>query len=83
MIRTDKYKMIIYPDANKVRLFDMVNDPLEMNDLAEGKDRPEHLLKKLFKQFQKLQKEMDDPIDVSEAFNNFLNGVPAPALKRN
>ncbi len=80
MIRTDKYKMIIYPTANKVRLYDMINDPLEMNDLAEGKHRPDELLKKLFKQFQVLQKQMDDPIDVSQAFSNFMNNVPAPAM---
>jgi choline-sulfatase len=80
MIRTDKYKMIIYPTANKVRLYDMINDPLEMNDLAEGESRPDKLLKKLFKEFQILQKEMDDPIDVSEAFDNFMNNVPPPSL---
>jgi arylsulfatase A-like enzyme len=33
MIRTDKYKMIIYPAANRVRLYDLQKDPLEMNDL--------------------------------------------------
>ena len=54
----------------------MINDPLEMNDLAEGRRRPDKLLKKLFKEFQILKKQMDDPIDVSEAFNNFMNNVP-------
>ena len=79
MIRTDKYKMIIYPTANKVRLYDMINDPLEMNDLAEGETRPDKLMKKLFKEFQLLQEQMNDPVDVSEAFNNFMNDVaPSP-----
>ncbi|MDF7809287.1 sulfatase-like hydrolase/transferase [Pontiellaceae bacterium B12219] len=81
MIRTDRYKMIIYPVANKVRLYDMINDPMEMNDLAEGEERPVELLNALFARFKKLQKEMDDPIDVTEAFNNFLNNVPPPPLE--
>lgn len=80
MFRNDQYKMIIYPTANMVRLYDMQADPLELNDLAQGKSRPVELLKTLFSQFQELQVEMDDPVDVTAAFNNFMNNVPPPAL---
>ena len=65
-----------------VRLYDIVNDPHEMNDLASGQPRPVELLKTLFKQFQTLKKEMKDPLDVSEAFQNFLNDVPPPPIKK-
>ncbi len=83
MIRTDRYKMIIYPTANMVRLYDIVNDPMEMHDLAETKSKKNvRLMKQLFTQFQELQKEMDDPMDASEAFDNFLAGVEAPAQKK-
>ena len=34
MIRDDKYKLIWYPCGNHFQLFDMINDPQEMNDLA-------------------------------------------------
>ena len=81
MLRTDRYKLIIYPTANIVRLYDMVSDPLEMHDLAGSQERPVELLKTLFKQFQGLQQEMHDPVDVSEAFENFLNNVPPPPIK--
>jgi choline-sulfatase len=81
MLRTDQYKMIIYPTANIVRLYDMIADPLEMNDLAQDpSSRPVALLKTLFAQFQTLQKEMDDPVDVRVPFENFLNNVPTPVL---
>jgi choline-sulfatase len=81
MLRTDQYKMIIYPTANIVRLYDMIADPLEMNDLAQDPStRPVALLKTLFAQFQTLQKEMDDPVDVTVSFENFLNNVPPPSL---
>jgi choline-sulfatase len=76
MIRTERYKMIIYPLVNVVRLYDMVNDPLETNDLAQGHNRPEDLLNTLFAQFQELQKEMNDPVDVSEAFQAFMMSGP-------
>ena len=82
MIRTDKYKMIIYPKANKVRLYDIINDPKEMHDLAESKSKNKKILKKLFKKFKKLQKQMGDVVDVTASFNNFLNDVPAPPLKK-
>lgn len=77
MYRTDRYKLIIYPTANKVRLYDMINDPLEMKDLAEAKPRPDQLLNSLFAQFKALQKEMHDPVDVTGAFGNFMSLVPS------
>lgn len=73
MYRDDRYKMIIYPTVNVVRLYDMIEDPFETNDLAEGRSRPVELLNTLFTQFQTLQKEMNDPVDVSDAFNHFMD----------
>lgn len=35
MIRTDRWKLIQYPEAEKRQLFDLKNDPLEMKNLAE------------------------------------------------
>lgn len=73
MYRNDRYKLIIYPAINRVRLYDMVNDPQEINDLAEQNPRPVELLKELFSKFQDLQKVMNDPADMQEAFDAFLN----------
>ncbi len=71
MIRTDKYKMIIYPRANVVRLYDMKNDPQEIRDLAEN-IRYRKTMDKLFKRFKELQKEVKDPIDVTPYYNAFM-----------
>lgn len=81
MYRTEEYKMIIYPTANKVRLYDMKNDPLEMKDLAENRDDYKVVLNTLFREYKILQKRMNDPVDVEEAFENFMAGVPAPTLR--
>ncbi|MEI6892345.1 MAG: sulfatase-like hydrolase/transferase [Pontiella sp.] len=72
MIRTDQYKMIIYPIANVVRLYDMMNDPLEINDLAEGPNLPVELMNSLFKKYKKLAISMDDPVDVTGAYEAFM-----------
>jgi len=72
MYRTDKYKMIIYPKPNVVRLYDMVNDPLETKDLAEGADRPVELMDKLFAEFQALQETMNDSLNLSKTYRTFM-----------
>ncbi|MFC5051815.1 sulfatase-like hydrolase/transferase [Rubritalea spongiae] len=73
MYRNEKYKMIIYPTINVVRLYDMVNDPLETKDLAEGRNRPVELMNSLFSAYQKQQEEMKDPVDVSKAYETFMS----------
>jgi choline-sulfatase len=80
MIRTDRYKMIIYPIANRVWIYDIKNDPLEKTDLAQDKEKHAELLRTLFAKLVAQQEAMDDPVDVTEAFNNFLNDVPPPPL---
>lgn len=35
MIRTDRWKLILYPHLDRVQLFDLQNDPLEIHDLSE------------------------------------------------
>lgn len=71
MIRTDKYKMIIYPRANIVRLYDIQKDPHEINDLA-GNKKYRKIMDKLFKRFQELQQEIKDPLDVRPYYNAFM-----------
>lgn len=80
MYRTENYKMIVYPMANKVRLYDMKKDPLEKHDLAEKKDEYKKVLNKLFKKYRRLQKRMSDPVDIKTAFQNFMDDVPPMPL---
>jgi choline-sulfatase len=77
MYRNDRHKMIIYPTINVVRLYDLIQDPLEMHDLAAGASRPVELMNSLFREYKKMQHPMADPIDVTAAFENFMNGLPA------
>lgn len=60
-IRTDKYKLIVYPKAKTVRLYDIEKDPLEMHDLA-GDAAMQPTVKELFARLQALQKSMNDEL---------------------
>lgn len=62
-IRTERYKLIIYPVINKVRFYDVENDPYEMKDLA-GEKKYAPMIQQLFKRFQELQAEVSDPLHV-------------------
>jgi arylsulfatase A-like enzyme len=61
------HKLILYPMAGVVELFDLLADPLEMNDLSA---RPDSLpaQKRLFSRLRKLQVETGDSLDLTETF---------------
>jgi len=61
MIRKDGYKLLVYPGAKKVKLFDMNNDPEEMNNLATDKKYTSKITS-LYTDLLKLQIEMKDPL---------------------
>ena len=64
MIVQDDWKLIMYPYAKqKVRLFNMKKDPEEMNDLSQNPEYTEKI-QTLKSAFIKLQKEINDPLDV-------------------
>ena len=64
MIRKDGFKLIVYPKLNKILLFDMENDPEEMNDLAAQPEYRDKVVK-MFEELLELQKQMNDPLDIS------------------
>ncbi|MBI9018212.1 MAG: sulfatase-like hydrolase/transferase [Phycisphaerae bacterium] len=68
MITLGDYKMIAYPEAQKLRLFNLKDDPQEMKDLA---DVAKYQVKKqeMFKALVKLNKQMKDvKVDLEAKF---------------
>lgn len=61
MITKGDYKLIAYPKANKLRLFNLKEDPDEMNDLADQSGQEERL-QTLFENLQALQTSMGDTL---------------------
>jgi arylsulfatase A-like enzyme len=60
MIRTDRWKLIHYPKVGEFQLFDLTNDPHELNNLA---DNPKHaeVVKQLHDRLRAWQKNVGDP----------------------
>lgn len=67
MIREDGFKLIVYPRIKVMRLYNLNTDPLEMNDLAQKPEYQEKTLA-LYHNLLKLQKEMNDPMDLTKYF---------------
>jgi arylsulfatase A-like enzyme len=63
MIRKDGFKLIVYPQAGKILLFDLENDPLEMNDLSDNPDYQD-IKNELFIHLLSLQMEMNDELEL-------------------
>jgi choline-sulfatase len=64
-IRTDQHKLIVYPEAPAIRLYDVQADPLEKNDLAnDPANKP--LIRELFANLLTLQREMNDDLDIRD-----------------
>lgn len=70
MIRDDQFKLIACPYAGRVRLYDLGNDPLEMNDLADVHPM-QPLVFELFTKLEKLGKDMGDILDIRSFFPEF------------
>lgn len=63
-IRTEAHKLIVYPKAKKIRLYDLTADPNEMHDLADD-EQSKGTVDRLFQQLIDLQDEMDDSLDLT------------------
>lgn len=59
MIRTERWKLIRYPQIHKTQLFDLRNDPHELHDLAMNPDHSSQV-RELLERLERLQRELDD-----------------------
>lgn len=64
MIRRGDHKLMVYPGINRVRLYNLKEDPWELNDLSS---RPESrpILHDLLSELRIWQKECNDPLKIS------------------
>ncbi|WP_254412163.1 sulfatase-like hydrolase/transferase [Dyadobacter diqingensis] len=64
MVRTAQYKLIVYPKASKILLFDVKKDPEEMHDLS-GQTAYKSVLRDLKEKLVSQQKQMQDELDLT------------------
>jgi arylsulfatase A-like enzyme len=65
MVRKDGYKLIVYPKANTIKLFDLKNDPDEMHDISKAPEN-QAKVKKLFSALKGLQDQFEDELVLGE-----------------
>ncbi|MEM8735825.1 MAG: sulfatase/phosphatase domain-containing protein, partial [Planctomycetota bacterium] len=66
-IRTKTHKLVLYPKAKVVLLFDLTKDPEEMDDLPSD-PASRTLMKELFAQLLEQQEQMEDALDLASVF---------------
>jgi arylsulfatase A-like enzyme len=59
MIRTEEYKLIYYPEINKIQLFNIKSDPDELHDLS-GLQNNEAIIKIMFDELHNWQAIVND-----------------------
>ncbi len=69
MIRKDGYKLLVYPKIDKILLFDMKNDPKEINDISKDIEQTKRV-KSLFADLLQLQMKVNDSLDLSELYQS-------------
>jgi choline-sulfatase len=67
MVTENNRKLILYPEVPKARLFDLENDPREMNDLAAQPEQ-QATMKSLFATLRDLQAETGDNLELEKTF---------------
>ena len=64
MVKADGYKLIVYPKANRLRLYRVESDPFEMKDLADDPQYQPRILK-LANSLRQVQKETGDSLSLA------------------
>ena len=73
MVRQDGFKLILYPYASEILLFDLENDPEETVNLAGEADYGDRLAG-MFESLLELQVQMEDTLDLRDYFPEmFIN----------
>jgi arylsulfatase A-like enzyme len=65
-VRTDTHKLILYPEAKRMQLFNVANDPWELKDLS-GDPAYAGTISHLFSELQNLQETVSDKLVLDPA----------------
>lgn len=75
----DHWKLIAYPKAGAVRLYNLASDPDELKDLSSDPSQKDRL-RRLFKELLELQAQYDDRLDLKAAFPKLSTDVEVSSL---
>jgi len=69
MIRKDNYKLMLFPKNQRIELYDLKNDPFEINNIVDQSNY-RSLKKDLYEHLKLLQKEMGDTLNLDNYFKD-------------
>ena len=67
----EDYKLIAYPEAKALLLFNLADDPYEIIDLADDEGQQQRI-HDLMQRLQNLQQQFNDPLDLTEVFPDWF-----------
>jgi hypothetical protein len=68
MVRTERYKLIVYPKAPKVLLFDLEKDPDEIRDVSDQASY-KNVLHDMKDRLIRQQTQLKDTLDLANVLN--------------
>jgi arylsulfatase A-like enzyme len=71
MIRKDGYKLMLFPKNQRMELYDLNQDPYEINNLV-GNSKYKFKVNDLYKELTLLQEEVGDTLNLDMYFKNKL-----------
>ena len=72
MVISGNHKLLLFPKIKKALLFNLKDDPEELNDIS-NKPGSQKKMKSLFKKLLKLQKESGDTLELSPIYPKLAN----------
>lgn len=77
-VRTKTHKLIVYPEVQRIQLFDIEKDPWEMHDVSNDPAMMPVKMQ-LMQELKRLQQELDDPIKLQDPLRGIWHVLPARA----
>lgn len=71
-IRKDGFKLLVFPEIDKILLFDLRNDPEEMSDLSTD-EQYLPMIKEMFDELVTTQNELEDPLSLAKVYGKYFN----------
>jgi choline-sulfatase len=81
-VSMDGWKLLLYPAIEKVQLFHLADDPLEMRDLS-GNAAHADRIQQLFEELLRWQQETSDSLDLKAIYPKLSQRPASPAIPAN
>ena len=76
MVRTQRHKLIVYPETGRMLLFDLRKDPQEIRDVS-GDPHYQSAMKDMLSKLEHQQQELNDPLDLSGVLQGDRTAIQA------